>query len=282
MRRTPRVVQVQVNNNLKGTTMRMLKIGASIALLAGSGSVLADTYQFDLEAGYVAIRLKESSASLDVDTWAAQGTIYFSPVSTRAHPAGEAAFLERASNASVFIARAEIEERERALSWTYRDKWDLKLAGGGFEYYVPQGNMLYFGAELLHITNGSSDTSWSAAVGLTPRDGLRLRATYDDLNESWGVDGKFVTPVNGGTFVNLEAAAEFADNVDSYSVGGDYYFTRLLGFGAAVTQSQFDRGGSETEYQLRARMFFNERFSATAHVALGDGDGWGLTIGGRF
>ncbi len=242
--------------------MKTLAITAAI-LSAISFSQMANAYQAEVggSLAYVDPDNGSSGNSYDVN-----GTYYFKPVEVRNSPLAEAAFLDRASNAS---ARVNYLDNDNATSTTY---------GAGIEYYIPNSDFYTSGSIAQNkykidtpVGNYDEDTTlYAAEVGYLPAPGLLLAAGvkgYNGDNDD-GVDptirAKLVTQV-GNNDVNLEAGASFGD-LDEFNVKGDYYIDKTLSIGADYYNNDLN---DQKEFGLNARKFINQQVSLEGRVGFG-------------
>jgi hypothetical protein len=238
----------------KEVVMKFKLLVAALGV-AASGYSIADTYQ--MEAGVNAVRwdvdgikgVRDSS----LNSYEANGKYYFKAVTTNNLPLAEAAYLGKSSNAFLNLTR---NTGKGYLP-------DSKIYSGGVEVYIPE-NFLYVKVEGIHQRyEGDSDTSAQTTLGLTPVAGLRLTTTWNS-DESYhaNLDAKYVTSLDNGQYINLEASLADTDWGTYKAIGGDYYFDNTFSVGAEVSDD--DAG---TNYLVRTRKFFTEQFSGEAAYA---------------
>lgn len=239
--------------------MKFKAIVATAALLS-SASVLADPYRADISATY-------DDLDGDVKTTALHGDFYFKPVETSGKPLAEAAYLQKASNVNLSIGTKDFGGD---------DNIDVVVAG--VEFYVPD-TILYVAADFARASaGGNSDSNWTATLGVTPIDGLRVTTVYDDsVDYKFNVQAKYVTQLDGDTAINLEAGHASDDFNDDNYVAADYYFNHAFSVGAMIE----DQG--ETGYTLRTNYFVNEQLYVGGSVTAYDGaNEFMITAGLRF
>ena len=239
-------------------------------------SVSAHAYQTEVGGSYIFTDFDNIS---DTHSFGVDGTYYFKPVQTRNAPLNEAAFLDRASNASAKI--------------DYADNSGVKntFYGAGVEAFIPNSDF-YVSADLgrneLKVKNTSINnkvTTYGAEVGYLPAPGLLVAVGvkgYDAKNGKDGADptlrAKYVTQV-GQHDVNLEAGGAFGD-LDEYNIRGDYYLDKTLSVGVDYYNNDL---ADQDEWGINAKKFFNQNVSVEGRIGLGDSyNTYGLRAAYRF
>ncbi|HEY0975362.1 MAG TPA: putative porin [Solimonas sp.] len=228
----------------------------ALATAVGSGSALAQDYQWDASLGYTDFE-NDSALSAGI-------TYHLDRVKTAGHPLAEAAFLERSSNLS--------------LGYVTFDDADADAIGVAGEFYFDQ---LYLSGGYTAAEIGGVDVDTiSARIGWMLADGFRLAAGIDrvdadvpnvDARNDIAIEAKYVTKMEGGTALNLQASVTLLDDpIDDelFEVRGDYYFNPAFSVGAGVSIADDD-----TNYGIGARYFFTPTFSGgLLYETANDGD----------
>jgi len=237
-----------------------LKLLVAAIGVAVSGFAIADSYQAEISAGVV--RSDIDYLKDDIDTYHVEGAYYFKAVNTSNLPLAESAYLGKNSN--VFAGFLDVP---RHNGWPSSQSYQV-----GAEFYIPE-NFLYAKAAVIRNSSGGShESDWFTSVGITPIDGLLLTTQYyHDAGYDANIHAKYVTDVGAGQFINVEAGFTDTDFGTEAYIGGDYYFDNTFSVGAQVRDNDAD-----TEYTLRTRKFFTEKFSADAFYMDAD---FGSTIG---
>src|SRR3954466_8942342 len=142
---------------------------------------------------------RASVGEFDANYWSLYGTYFFNEVKTDALPLQEAAYLGRTSFVSLAPARFD-------SNFGRFDQWRIAS-----DVYVP-GSWLFLSAGITRADsleptyNGSSlvlgrghETTWDAAIGITPLAGLRLSTGFyqhDDYQPN--LDVKYVGQLGNG------------------------------------------------------------------------------------
>ncbi|WP_151984605.1 putative porin [Acinetobacter radioresistens] len=244
--------------------MKKLAIASALlSALAVTGTANAYQAEVGASASYVDPDNGDSGSAFGVN-----GTYYFNPVQTRNAPLAEAAFLDRASNVSAFA--------------TFADRGDVddNRYGVGAEYFVPNSDFYLSGnvsrQDIERDTPiGTVDydtTYYGAEVGYLPAPGLLIAAGlkgYDNDNDD-GVDptlrAKYVTTLNNGKDINLEAGAAFGD-LDEYNLAADYFIDKTFSIGADYYNNDLT---DSNEFGVNARKFINQQVSLEGRVGFGE------------
>jgi hypothetical protein len=276
----------------------VMKLAVFTAIVTASSFALAPfalsgTYQTEINATY---------SEFDSDYYTGdnysinlQGTQYFSPVDTANLPLAEAAFLRKASSFSLSLANSDYKYE--------RDNQDNYQRGASVTYFVPN-SIFFVGAGIAESKytyqyrysneiapiKGSTDweSSWSAALGIAPIDGLQVWSDFyedTDVSDYWNLNAKYVKPLAGERAFGVEVRyADFrAADSDSINVSADYYFTHRFSVGAGVGQMWNDEYDDHTSYDIHMRHFFTQNASIQLSYSDSDySDGWKLGGTVRF
>jgi hypothetical protein len=258
------------------------------ALVAGIGLALSVTaqadYRWELGGDYTMgqtdteIKNRNTGASesnnVDSDEGRLYGTWYFENVDTSKGPLSEAAFLDHASNITVFGSDGEVQlsqagngniDDEDGQRYGFESRyvaegpgwklsgWLVDLGYNRFEpgdqeidnFNVGIGNYLTPNTTLVanygntSLNNGGDLDSYALDLEhmfLMSRGGIKARASYG------------YTPVKG------------RDDIDTYQLGGTWYFTNNIGIGADYLSTGTD--GYEVQgWQVNSEWFINEAFA---------------------
>ncbi len=234
--------------------MKFSKTILSATLFMVSGLTVANTYNSEIELGYVdnGYSILNSTQPLPETTSIyLNGRYHFTAVDTTNKPMAEAAFLQKHSY----------------INAGYTD-WDIDVANGangniqniGFGFYIPE-TIFYLGAQHLRFDYDSSDSENDTRfeLGITPIDGLLLSTVHHEESDDYeaNIHAKYVRGLAGNTAINLEASytdVEYGDAV--IQLAADYYFTNFFSVGASVTD--YEDGSN---YSIRSRYFFNDKFA---------------------
>jgi Putative general bacterial porin len=236
--------------------MKFSKTILSATFFMVSGLTMANTYNSELELGYVDNGLSILNATQplpETTSISLSGRYHFTEVDTTNKPLAEAAFMQRRS----------------FVNAVYTD-WDIDLANGesgsiqniGFGFYIPN-TMFYLGAQHLRYDydHSDSDSNTLFELGIAPIDGLLLTTTHSEDADDYepNIHAKYVLPLAGETAINLEAGFTDVEDADAIiHLAGDYYFTHFFSVGASMTDYE---GGND--YSIRTRYFFNDDISVT-------------------
>ncbi|MCB1704938.1 MAG: putative porin [Halioglobus sp.] len=270
------------------------------ALVAGIGLALSATaqadYQWELGGAYtygeIQADLKPGpSDDIDENIGELFGTWYFENVDTSKGPLNEAAFLDHASNITVFATDGEVDLNsiDNRLSdkdgQTYGFNSRYVAEGPGWKLSGWLGELGY---EYLDLDN-SIDT-YHAAIGKYVTPNTTIVLNYDRIDVSAGGDTNgysldldhFFAFSNGGLKVNASAGkvvVSDADDVEQYELGGTWYLTNNLGFGAGYMNTQQD-GYEVNSWAVNANWFITESFAMDLSYGQADFDDIDL-IGGQ-
>jgi hypothetical protein len=244
--------------------IRNLTVPACLGAMALPLAATADDYRAQVDLSFDRA-LFDGDDLPDADVLGIGGTYYFEPVKTDGLPLAEAAFLNRSSFVAAGIARSELGD----------EKIDIFGAGGG--YYLP--NTIFYGE--LNYTYaddfGGDQDRFSAALGVTPIDGLLVTTYFDEDGWDPNARAKYVGKLPNAHFYAASIDVVETDDDDfEFGLGFDYYFDPTFSAGIGL---------SEHFTILRAEKFFTPSFSLGAHIDIGDdevGDGFGARVSWRF
>ncbi|SMF47484.1 Putative general porin [Alteromonadaceae bacterium Bs31] len=241
-------------NVLNFTAIALFGLCAPLAVNAGS-------YQGELNATLANVDVDGGSSE---NLWGIGGEFYFAPVNTEGHPLAEAAYLEWASGVHA--------------SYVSQDGGDVSSTNIGAKGYIPN-SIIYLGADYTRVDydNGDSNT-WSFTGGVRLIENLLLTTTYnDDTGYDLNVSAKYVAKISGNQAVNIYGSFVNDDN-NSFTLGGDYYFTPKTGVGVKI-----DDYGSTSDYTFNVSHFFTEELYLRGFYTSGEySDTFGLKGGWRF
>lgn len=288
---------------MKKTTLAILT-----ALVTGAASLplLADSaYQYENSVQYA----QGDTDSQYVDDYSNRqlllaGVTYFNKVVGARGPLAESAFLERASGFRLAFSRRDLEYISGATSFDTDIEQRQYSAVANLEYYIP--NSMFFvsvGAVGLKYEveyrslyedipaskdKGSWDYKWTAALGLTPADGLLIWSNfYEDQNLSdyWNLSGKYVVLLQNDRAINIQLSYAQSDeegfSSSAQSISADYYFNPSFSLGAAYNLTDNDFAPDYDSSELRVRKFFGDRISVSASYVKMDYEDVGA-LGGSF
>ena len=94
-------------------------------------------------------------------------------------------------------------------------------------------------------------------LGLTPITGLLVWTEYyDEPGYDANIHAKYVVPLGGGNFVNVEGGYADADVDNELYAAADFYFDPTFSVGA-----RYDDEGDIDAFTLRTRKFFTTTIS---------------------
>lgn len=237
--------------------MKLKTLVATMALTCASSVALAQNYNFEVGVNYTDIDRDVGGSD---DAFGVYGKYYFQEVRPGNNPLAEAAFINRSSNAYV----------------NGRD--DLDVVNAGVEFYIPD-TIFYGAAEIQRqdYDGQSTENDWGVRLGLTPLAGLRVWTEYwDEPGYDANIHAKYVVPLGGGNFVNVEGGYSDYDANDVFYVAGDFYFDRTFSAGAGYTDNDYEDG-----FMLRARKFFTPEISGQLEFTKWDSADV-ITVGASF
>lgn len=250
-----------------------------------------ESYRTEISANYSHFRDQEND---ETSVYSAKARLHFSPVNTSNHPLAEASFLERIGSVAFFGGQGKGEGssfdsegpfygaslifRKPELPVTFHTsytktkvKFELKEQEdqeSEFDSY-DFGMGYFFQPALLgeiRYSHSRSETTFSGSS-----------FTSDSKSDFYGASAKYVKEMPDGTAYNIEGAAGVvrfdSDLNDSgsntiVSISGDYYFNRMVSFGAGYTYNTGDDNDAEgNTFNVNLNTFLNQHFSVNAGFA---------------
>lgn len=237
--------------------MKIKTLAAALAFTCASGIAVAQDYQFEVGVNYVNVDFDNAGSD---DSFGVYGEYHFQPVRVGSNPLAEAAFINRSSHVRVTASE------------------DFDALHGAVDFYIPD-TIFFVGADVVRTDYDGADTEndWGVRFGLTPITGLLVWTEYmDEAGYDFNLNAKYVLPLGGGNFLNLEGGYADYDNNDVLNVGADFYFDQTFSVGAGYTDNDYDDG-----FELRARKFFTPEISG--QVAYTKWDNYdAVTVGASF
>ncbi|WP_157484841.1 putative porin [Gilvimarinus polysaccharolyticus] len=270
----------------------MKRIFYGALLSAVSFSAMADPYSYQAEIGG---RYNYTDGVFDDDdSYSVYGSYYFSPVQLKNHAYAEAAFLERASSVTLggtfadnsftaynVCAASSCSTVPKNLQ---SQNYSLSTRGYVLDSIIYASATYNYHDHKIEYSNGQShsgsDTHWSAQLGVAPLEGWLLTTGFSEdsalFEDGWNVHSKYVGELTNGRAYNLEAGYADWDNGDSsWTVGGDFYFTRAVSVGGTV--------GEDDVYSLRAQSFFTPNVSLSVNLMNSEyADSYSVGLTARF
>ena len=237
--------------------MKIKTLAAALAFTCASGIAVAQDYQFEVGANFTNTDIDNGGSD---DSFGAYGEYHFQPVRVGSNPLAEAAFINRSSH--VRVAASE----------------DFDVVHGAVDFYIPD-TIFFVGGDVVRTDRDGQNTNndWGVRFGLAPITGLLVWTEYmDEPGYDFNLNAKYVLPLGGGNFLNLEGGYADQDNNDVLSVAADFYFDQTFSVGAGYTDYDWDDA-----FELRARKFFTPEISG--QVAFIKRDNFDtLTVGASF
>lgn len=264
------------------------------ALVAGIGLALSVTaqadYQWELGGDYtygeVSADVKNNSIEnrsedLDVNAGGLFGTYYLENVDTSKGPLNEAAFLDHASNITIFGNDGELD-----LSSLDRDLDDEDVTSYGIESrYVAEGPgwklsgwLMDLGYEYIEVGDATEVDVVNVGIGkyLTPNTTLVLDYENYSVNNGGDTDGyglsldHFFPFSSGGLKVGLDGGKTVVkddDDVESYGIDGTWYFSNNFGIGAGYENTTLPSGAEVDAWSVNGNWFITESFAMDLEYA---------------
>jgi len=256
------------------------------ALVAGIGLALSVTAQADYRwqlggdytMGDIDTKIKDRntgasrSDNVDTDIGRLYGTWYMEPVDTSKGPLSEAAFLDHASNITIFGSDGEVQLSEIGGNNNFNDEDGQRY---GFESrYVAEGPGWKLSGWLVDLGYNRFEPgdleidNYNIGIGkyLTPNTTAVVSYENSSLNnggdtDSYALDLEHMWLTSHGGF---KARGGFGrttvserDDVDTWLVGGTWYFTNNIGVGADYLNTGAD--GYEIQgWQVNSEWFITE------------------------
>ncbi|CUS40393.1 putative porin [Thalassolituus sp.] len=186
------------------------------ALMAAHGSAYASDYRSEASATFGQINYQNN----DENTFGIDLKMNLERVRTKNRPLAEAAFLGHNSNINANYAQF--------------NKAKVETRGFGGEFWV--NDFFFAGNYQMTEENNDINARFGVALyhGLLVYAGLDTGDSYDTDAMTYGL--KYVTSV-GNDFINFEVSMTDNEEVSSYNLITDYYFTRDIAFGIRATDT---------------------------------------------
>lgn len=226
--------------------MKLKTLVATMALTCASSVALAQNYNFEVGVNYTDVDWDNGGSEDYIGVF---GEYHFQEVRVGNNPLAEADFITRSSNAYV------------------RGQNDLDRIIGGVEFYIPD-TIFYGAAEIVRDDpdGGETNNDWGVRAGLTPIAGLLVWTQYyDEPGYDANIHAKYVMPLGGGNFLNIEGGYTDADEDNVVYANADFYFDQTFSVGAGYTDF-----GDDDEFRLNTRKFFTSTISGELAYAKGD------------
>lgn len=230
-----------------------------------TGDSLVDTYRWEIDAGYTAGEFSGNFDDTDFDAYNIAGSFFLDDVDTTKGPRSEAAFLDHASDVSLFYTYAEIDDNGIDV--------DGDTYGVSGRYVTSASSWIVEGSYARSEPLDAEIDTYTIGLGKYITDNTTLVATYwnADVEDGGDTDGYAVGVehfwhLNSDSGIKLEGNYGFvnvddADDIDIYNVTGTWYVTKDLGFGA--TYGNFDSGAGEADrYAAFAEWFITRGIAA--------------------
>jgi hypothetical protein len=251
------------------------------AIIAGIGLALSATahadYRWEIGGGYSAgstdSKLNTTAGSAknsnDADIFKGYGTYYLENVDTSKGPLGEAAFLDHASDITLFGSDGEVDfsNFDNKDGSTYGAKGRYVAEGPGWKL---SGWLMDVGYERREPGDQEIDV-YNIGIGNYVTPNTTIVVNYESINVNNGgeTDGysldvsHFFAFSHGGLKADAsigKVIVSDADDIDVYTVGGTWYLNNNLGFGANY-QNTSDNGYEINGYSVFTEWFVNENFA---------------------
>jgi hypothetical protein len=251
------------------------------AIMAGIGLALSVSaqaeYQWELGGGYSAgttdtklnTTLGSRDNSNDADIFNAYGTYYLDNVDTSKGPLGEAAFLDHASNITLFGSDGEVDfsNFDDKDGQTYGANGRYVAEGPGWKL---SGWLMDVGYERREPGDAEIDI-YNIGIGNYITENTTLVLNYENVGvnnggdtDGYSLDLEHVWLLSHGA---IKANASYGvvtvkerDDIDVYTVGGTWYLNNNLGFGANY-QNTSENGYEIEGYSVFSEWFINESFA---------------------
>ena len=254
-----------------------------------TGDRLVDTYRWEIDADYTHGEFSGNFDDTEFDAFGISGSYFLDDVDTTKGPRSEAAFLDHASDVSLFYTYAEVDDNGIDV-----DGDEYGVSG---RYVTDSAGWIMQGSYARSEPLDAEIDTYTIGAGKYLTDNTTLVLSYwnGDVEDGGDTDGyavgveHFWELSNGGIklegnygFVNVDDA----DDIDIYNVSGTWYVTQDLGFGAKY--GNFDAGGAEAErYAAYAEWFITRGIAANleyVHDEIDDTDFEvdAITLGARI
>ncbi len=260
------------------------------ALLAGIGLALSVTaqadYRWELGGDYTmgqtdsTVKDRDTGASrsnnVDSDVGRLSGTWYMENVDTSKGPLSEAAFLDHASNITLFASDGEVQLSQVNNSNNNLSDEDGQRYGVKSRY-VAEGPGWKLSGWLVDLGYNSFEpgdleiTNYNLGIGnyVTPNTTVVVNYGNTSVNnggdvDSYSLDLEHMFLMSHGGFKARASAGRTIiserDDVDTYRLGGTWYFTNNIGIGADYLNTGAD--GYEIQgWQVNSEWFITEAFA---------------------
>jgi hypothetical protein len=266
------------------------------ALVAGIGLALSVTAQADYRwelggdytMGQTDTEIKDrntgatDSNNVDTDIGRLNGTWYMENVDTSKGPLSEAAFLDHASNITVFGSDGEIQLSE-VQGGNLSDEDGQRY--GVESRYVAEGPGWKLSGWLVDLGYNRFEpgdqqiNNYNIGIGnyVTPNTTVVLNYGHTSVNldnnlsgqddpdaDSYSLDLEHMFLMSHGGFKARASAGRTTtsnvDDIDTYQLGGTWYFTNNIGIGADYLNT--GANGYEVQgWQVNSEWFINEAFA---------------------
>jgi len=276
------------------------------ALVAGIGLALSVTaqadYRWELGGDYTMSETEAEvttnqgsriSDDLDADVGRLFGTWYMETVDTSKGPLSEAAFLDHASDITIEASDGEVDLSSVDDRLSDEDGQRYSISGR----YVAEGPGWKLSGWLVDLGYERAEpgeaeiNQYNLGIGnyITPNTTLVLNYVKTEPDnsaaedaDSYSLDLEHMWLMSSGGF---KARASYGvttitdvDDVDSYRVGGTWYFTNNIGIGADYLNTGTD--GYEVQgWQVSSEWFFTESFAMNLAYSQLDPDDIDFTRG---
>jgi hypothetical protein len=245
------------------------------ALIAGIGLALSVTahadYRWqlggDYSAGTTDSKLKTTLGSRDnsndANIYKAYGTYYLDNVDTSKGPLGEAAFLDHASNITLFGSDGDVDfsNFDDKSGQTYGAKGRYVAEGPGWKL---SGWLVDAGYQRREPGNQEIDV-YDLGIGNYITENTTLVLNYENIGvnnggntDGYSLDLEHLWHLSHGA---IKANASYGivtvkerNDIDVYKVGGTWYLNNNLGFGANYQKT------SDNGYEINGYSVFSEWF----------------------
>lgn len=267
--------------------MKKVILGAAIASLVSAGAV-ADSYQGEVGGSLTnsVFNQADSESEKSISGW---GTFYLAPVDTSKGPLGEAAFLDRASGATIVIDQSDEDDADTAFGVSARYVWGQFIAEGSADFV---GDVSTFGLGLGMYIAENTDLvfTWSNLADESDEavENHDIDTYSLDLHSVVSLgDASLAYSLNGFS----SQISQNPDNISGY--GGDftYYINNETGFGLSYMTTSFNGVSpavpviEQEGFAAHVEVFAMSNLAIRgeyAMVNIGDVQGRMLTIGASY
>jgi len=231
--------------------MNKLILTTSLLTVASFSALAQDTFTSSVYGAYANYE--------NVDQYNVVGSYYFSPVSTRKGPLGEAVFLNRSNSINAGFSHAAIDFGGNSFS---SNSWSI-----GGTVHVEDSGLFLNGA--IAQANGSDRGYYGLGAGyyLSKDWSVSINTDFDEDLEYRGVsvDTKKLYDLGGDTYLNLTASINNPDQGSTgYAIGTDYYLNKNLSVGVGRSWSGSFTDGTTA---LNTNWFFTDTASLSVSIA---------------